>query len=356
MKNIPQSNYGRHDSRDGLGYGLLNPSGRHSERPSNNSFPYYDSPSLSKEDHEELDQEFDNLDPDIEAAINSKSLSVAFSNDTIGNRGNPFYFHSGLKISEALNALSNSMVPFPKMYSNIELGPNPSYNSSLGPADGFSSTKDIKTGSKKGFSKPHLTQDQIDEPINVMSIKDILTVSTDEFKDEEHVKRVNAKTKKIQIKESFDFSNIWYHTTNKENIEKIKTEGLKINSVPKGKSIGSLDWVFDAYNGVKPIFLSKNPGLYKGDVVLKINTTGLSLVADIPGLVDFGAYIAEDGVFWDESELNNSILQIVDNENFDISFNKLNKQTRQSKEAINLTGTCAVKTNIEPWRIEILNK
>ncbi|TXH10324.1 MAG: hypothetical protein E6R04_05520 [Spirochaetes bacterium] len=144
----------------------------------------------------------------------------------------------------------------------------------------------------------------------------------------------------------------WYHTTTRKNLERIATEGLKTNS-PSNYSIASLEYMKDAY-GVVPIFLAKSSKPYEDhvdSVILKIDTRGLDLVADIPTLAShFGAYVEEDHI-WFESDDRRA--PRWGRKEDSIPFEELiNGSFRE--DAIKTTGTCAVLQNIPPNRIKIL--
>lgn len=96
-----------------------------------------------------------------------------------------------------------------------------------------------------------------------------------------------------------------YHYTSKNNYEKIKTEGLKIN---QSMHMTNRDnkWMLNAYGKI-PIFLGTKPLTQYGPrvpggsdydwILLKVNVKGLDIAADIGTLIDYGAYI-EDDRFW----------------------------------------------------------
>lgn len=142
---------------------------------------------------------------------------------------------------------------------------------------------------------------------------------------------------------------IWYHTTSKENAENILKEGLKVNQKPT-YSQASLSYMKDVY-GVVPIFLAKSPEPYDGDndgVVLAVDVSGLKLAADIPTLAShFGAYIDEDGVYFEEGE-DRVPSEFAEEEH--ISFKDLVRGWA-APIAIELTGTAAVLKNIPISRL-----
>lgn len=153
-----------------------------------------------------------------------------------------------------------------------------------------------------------------------------------------------------------------YHTTDPKNVPSILSKGLKINPGfdQGGKSIGSVEMIDAQYNGVQPIFLSKEPGAYKGGKILKVDIDGLPLVADIPGLVDFGGELTDHSVYWDDMSVPEEIRDLEDPEtgeplNGELEYEYLREPNNDiSNTAINLTGTGAVPEDIDPTRIEPL--
>jgi len=153
----------------------------------------------------------------------------------------------------------------------------------------------------------------------------------------------------------------WYHTTSPENAKLILQGGLRINPPGEGKSRGSLDWMREAYGGITPIFLSRKPGRYHNGVVLRVDVSGLDLVADIPGLVDFGGRLTEDSIYWDEEETPEELWDLMDPDteesvNGELSFEWLIEPNNAlSRAAIGITDTAAVMEDIGPERIEAMD-
>jgi len=183
---------------------------------------------------------------------------------------------------------------------------------------------------------------------------------TDEETLEGHAnKRKNAKKGDLFENGVGGGEDIWYHTTSRENAEKILREGLRINPSGKGKSRASLQWMPEAYGGITPIFISRKPGRYVNGVILKVDVSGLDLVADIPGLVDFDGRLTDHSIYWDEEETPEIIWDLMDPEtgesvNGELEFEWLREPGNDiSRAAIELTGTAAVMEDIEPSRIEL---
>jgi hypothetical protein len=107
-----------------------------------------------------------------------------------------------------------------------------------------------------------------------------------------------------------NFIKFGYHYTSRENYNKIKNEGLKINQTKHLTNVFGLEsehpWVQEAY-GIVPIFFSLEPlkrfgpRMFYGHeydwVLLKVDVNGLDIAANLGLLIDYGAYIEENG-FW----------------------------------------------------------
>jgi len=150
---------------------------------------------------------------------------------------------------------------------------------------------------------------------------------------------------------------IWYHTTSKENWDKIKREGLKVGSLPKF-SIGSLEYLSSIYGRV-PLFFSKRPDLYRNlnssnDLItLEVDLSNIPKVADVPSLVEYGAYIEpENEIIWFE-KVPETLLDFTDENDGSISFDELKNSQELAKAATNLTQTVAVIEDVGKDRIKI---
>jgi hypothetical protein len=91
----------------------------------------------------------------------------------------------------------------------------------------------------------------------------------------------------------------WFHRTTADRVKSITTQGLVINSNQNLTLDG--DWSFIIY-GCRPIFVSQQPDTsYKTDApcLFEVNADDLPLVADLPRLVDLGAYYdIDDYAMW----------------------------------------------------------
>lgn len=152
-----------------------------------------------------------------------------------------------------------------------------------------------------------------------------------------------------------------YHYTSKESYDKIKKEGLRINQSSHLTNTFGMEsdktWVRKAY-GMTPIFLSLEPLTRFGPrmpmgsdydwVLLKVDVKGLDIAADLGLLIDYGAYIEEDG-FWFKRKpewLDSS----------DYSYNDLQgSDTFDLNKVIKATGTFVVLENIPADKIKMVN-
>ena len=138
---------------------------------------------------------------------------------------------------------------------------------------------------------------------------------------------------------------IMYHSTDPSNIESIRQTGLETGRESTHTQAGS--WA-DEYYGTRPVYLSGQEGKYEG-ASLAIDTSGLNLVADLPSLVDYGANVEEELLWWAEGEeppelepyLNMGEIEIFD----------LMNEPDVIQAAIRTTGTAAVLDDIPPERI-----
>jgi len=143
-----------------------------------------------------------------------------------------------------------------------------------------------------------------------------------------------------------------YHNTSPDLIEKILEEGLKIGM--EISPIYAAHWVLDIY-GTNPIYLSIKPERWSGDVLLQVNVQNVSLVADLPTLLNYGAYLSEDfgGFYWEEAEPK-ELIPFIDEDGY-LSFDGLLiPDSSTVNAAIELTGTAATLKDIPPERITLL--
>ncbi len=136
-------------------------------------------------------------------------------------------------------------------------------------------------------------------------------------------------------------STLWYHRTTPDRLNEIKKNGLKINS-KNGLTVAG-EWSFEYYK-CRPIFLSQNPDNFNEDdaapVLIGVNIEGLPLVADLPSLVDFGANIDEDEIWFEDRDRT-------------LSYKKLVKSgSADARYAIKLTKSAACLIDIPTNRLQ----
>lgn len=156
------------------------------------------------------------------------------------------------------------------------------------------------------------------------------------------------------MNESMDGS-VLYHTTTIDRLESILKNGLRLNSI-ENYSTGSLEYMKDLY-GMVPIFVSLDPDRYGHDgresITLKIDGRGLTLVADIPSLIDKGAYLDEEmqGVWF---KVGKNIIDPL-NDPETIYFSELlDPDNQYCERAIEATRTAAVLEDVPAGLISVL--
>ena len=138
---------------------------------------------------------------------------------------------------------------------------------------------------------------------------------------------------------------IMYHSTSPENVEAILSQGLEAGRESAHTQAGA--WA-DEHYGTRPVYLSVEKGKYEG-VPLAVNTAGMPLLADLPTLVDHGANVEEEVLWWNEGEAPEALEPYLDNGELQI-FDLLN-DSEVIQAAINTTGTAAALKNIPPENI-----
>jgi hypothetical protein len=164
--------------------------------------------------------------------------------------------------------------------------------------------------------------------------------------------------KHLKTYKLFEDSNneVMYHVTHKKNIDSILQNGLLINQ-PTYMTYGG-SWSHKVY-GCNPIFLSSNPKstakqelLEKDDVVFEVNCNDLELVTDLPAMIDWGAYISDDlKSIWFK---NKTLKNFCDEDGLIWFEDLLNSDLEVTKDAIELTGSAAVLSNITPDKLKLI--
>ena len=133
---------------------------------------------------------------------------------------------------------------------------------------------------------------------------------------------------------------IMYHSTSPENAEAILSQGLKVGRESAHTQAGS--WA-DEHYGTRPIYLSAEEGKYEG-VPLTVNTAGMTLLAELPTLVDYGANVEEETLWWNPGEEPEDLEPYLEDGEIQI-FDLLN-DPEVIQAAINTTRTAAVLKDI----------
>ena len=148
-----------------------------------------------------------------------------------------------------------------------------------------------------------------------------------------------------------------YHATlQPSSAESIEANGLRTGSKEVGFTKAG-DWAKDVY-GVQPVYLSMKPSegggrRYEG-ITFEVDVSGLTLYPDLPALVDYGAYVEEDGVYWEDEQIPPEMEGVIDEDGF-VSFDELlTPDSPAANAAIGLTGTAVSLENIEPEKLRRL--
>jgi len=145
---------------------------------------------------------------------------------------------------------------------------------------------------------------------------------------------------------------LMYHSTDPKNIGSIQQDGLIVGRESSHTLGGS--WA-DQYYGTRPVYLSVEKSKYEG-TPLAVDTSGLDLVADLPSLIDTGAYQEEEGMYWDEGSEPAQMIDIVDEDGMVYFDDLLSPGSAAAEAAIEITGTAAALENIPPNRIQLAER
>ena len=149
---------------------------------------------------------------------------------------------------------------------------------------------------------------------------------------------------------------VMYHSTPEENVEAILADGLKVGTGQSVYTGQHAQWADSQYD-TRPVFLSTEAGQYEG-VPLKVDVTGLVLVADIASVSDLGSdrpsmsASFKDGLVlkWSRGTEPEELAGVLDNRGIAIK-KMLDPGSEEAKAAIAATGTAAVLENIPAERI-----
>jgi hypothetical protein len=149
------------------------------------------------------------------------------------------------------------------------------------------------------------------------------------------------------IRESLISEQVMWHSTAPENVEAIMSKGLQSGRESANTMAGA--WA-DEFYGKRPIYLSVEKGKYEG-TPLAVNAANLDLVADLPTLVDTGAYQEEEGMYWDEGAEPQQMSSLIDDDGMVYFEDLLSPGSAEAQAAIEITGTAAVVDGVPPESI-----
>lgn len=151
---------------------------------------------------------------------------------------------------------------------------------------------------------------------------------------------------------------IGYHYTTVDRLKSIQQNGLKINQHIQN-TINNNEWMYKAYKMV-PIFMGITPQKQYGPrtplggksvdwVLLKVNVSGMNIAADLGTLIDYGAYIEEDG-FWFKN-----VPSWLNGDNF--TYDELQgSENLDLPRVIQTTKTFVVLEDIPPDKIKVVKQ
>ena len=153
-----------------------------------------------------------------------------------------------------------------------------------------------------------------------------------------------------------------YHSTMRNAIDTILRDGLKTGrpGISKRAETGggytmAGNWADEHYE-TRPVYLAMRQGLYgqlhrQLGLEVEVEVDPKTLVADLPSLVDSGAYIVEDGVYWEYDDIPPTMKKVTDGDGF-VSFDELLVPGGPAANAaIHTTGTAASPADIPVERI-----
>jgi len=144
---------------------------------------------------------------------------------------------------------------------------------------------------------------------------------------------------------------IAFHSTTSEKAQKILEYGLRAGITDGFTQAGS--WADEIY-GTRPVYLSLDPNTFKGDVVLSVDLSGIDYVADLPSLIDYGAYVSENSLYWEEGELPKPFTYLLNDGEF--WFEEFLEPGPVRDAAVDTTRTLAVLEDIPSDRISVYNR
>ena len=146
---------------------------------------------------------------------------------------------------------------------------------------------------------------------------------------------------------------VMYHLAPAHLRERILQEGLRCG-MSGGFTVDAI-WADEVY-GCRPVFLSLEPGRsadtryeLAGRDVWQVDTAGLELVADLPGLYDSGASVEPgEGMWFHEGYTPDALAPFEDDDGL-IGFDDLTDACAAAAIAVTLTAACL--SDIAPCRL-----
>lgn len=154
---------------------------------------------------------------------------------------------------------------------------------------------------------------------------------------------------------------MYRHYTDSRNIASILEAGLAVGCDPVAASVG-VEWVLAFYDE-NPVYLTTVTSPFVAaytetewaeNPYFEVDVRGLSLVADLPCLVDIGARYADGMMYVGGNSALKELLEFADADGWIEIEHLLDPQTDVARIAIRLTGTAACIDSIPADRLTLV--
>jgi hypothetical protein len=153
-----------------------------------------------------------------------------------------------------------------------------------------------------------------------------------------------------------------YHVTDKKRLKSILKKGLLTNQKSNGTAGRFVEEIRTMYNGMIPIFVSVDMNwLYESlyfeegrDVMLEIEVD--RVIADIPSLMDCGAYYDENGIYFHSEDVEDGQVDLLEKFYVDghIPYEDLVLDKELISECIRRTMTCAILNDVSKLNVKVI--
>lgn len=154
---------------------------------------------------------------------------------------------------------------------------------------------------------------------------------------------------------------MYRHYTDSRNVASILEAGLAVGCEPVAASVG-VEWVLAFYDE-NPVYLTTDTSPFIASYTetewaekpyFEVDVRGLSLVADLPCLVDIGARYADGMMYVGGNSALQELLEFADVDGWTEIEHLLDPQTDVARAAIRLTATAACIESIAADRLTLM--